>query len=258
MTMTQQWWMQETYRLSMLRKRRIALSRQSYASYIVNVVAGQTHTIRLLGIAAGKSAVVTWGDGLSNEYTGTTTRTHVYASAGTYAVKIYTPENVLKIQMFDTNASCTSHDLKSLLHISSFDWRGNFTSTFDLADFRTWNPSEFQIYRAYTGRTSNVVISTDTIRRWSNLSNAMTIYQCALSQSQIDTVLWELYQINRGTKTGGTVWLHGASNAAPSGTFQPCQSPPVSASTPGKEIAYELKDDSLSVGFNKWATVTTN
>ena len=78
-----------------------------------------------------------------------------------------------------------------------------------------------------------------------------------LTQPQCDLVLWECYQIAR-TATSGTIRLNTGGNAAPSGTFQPCQSPPVSSSTPGREIAYELLNDSLGVGFNKWATVATN
>lgn len=77
-----------------------------------------------------------------------------------------------------------------------------------------------------------------------------------LTQVTIDAILWELYQASAAprTVTGGTIDLSG-SNAAPSGTFQAVASPPVSGSTPGKEIAYELLNDTLGL-FNNWTTVT--
>lgn len=280
MTMTQQWWMQETYRLSMLRKRRIALSRQSYASYIVNVVAGQTHTIQLLRVSA--ATVVDWGDGLSDEYTSSATRTHVYASAGTYAVKIYTPENVTYFDLRDGAAVSVlnSADLKGMVNVSTFrlDNLRNANITLNSSDMVDWRPSNFQLISLPSASitlnsadwvdwrpgyfyllnlpNASITIAPSTIKNWVS-ARVVDLRTGNLTQSQCDLVLWECYQIAR-TRTGGTIDLTSAGNAAPSGTFQACQSPPVSSSTPGKEIAYELKDDSLSVGFNKWATVTTN
>jgi hypothetical protein len=57
------------------------------------------------------------------------------------------------------------------------------------------------------------------------------------------------------TGSGGSVDI-GGSNAAPSGTFQAASACPVTAATDGKEVAYELLNDSCGVGFNKWTTVT--
>ena len=68
-----------------------------------------------------------------------------------------------------------------------------------------------------------------------------------------------LYQASIAPRTGvnGTINVAG-SNAAPSGTFQACAGPPVTAATPGKEIAHELLNDTIGAFANHWATVTTS
>lgn len=255
--------------------------RENVAKYWVTVTAGQTHTIYSLGVSA--ATVVDWGDGLSNEYTGTATRTHVYASAGTYCVKIYTPENVLTFDLRDGVAVSVlnSADLKAIVNVSYFrldnlpnatitlnsadmvDWRPkgtfrlyglpNATITIDSSDMVDWRPDTFYLISL---PNATITIAPSTIKNWSGVI-ALDLRVGNLTQSQVDLVLWEIYQIAR-TATSGIIRLNIAGNASPSGTFQPCQSPPVSATTPGKEIAYELLNDSLGIGFNKWADVTTN
>ena len=254
--------------------------RENVAKYYVTVTAGQTHTIQSLGVSA--ATVVDWGDGLSNEYTGTATRTHVYTSAGTYCVKIYTPENVTSFDLRDGAAVSVlnSADLKSMVNIRTFNLVtitnavGIFSSA-DLVDLRpttlllhtlpsitihidfahwiNWRPTYCTLN---TIASADIVISQSTIKNWSGLYS-LDLRTRNLTQLQADLVLWECYQITR-TISGGTIYMAIAGNAAPSGTFQPCQTPSVSATTPGKEITYELLNDSLGKGFNKWATVSTN
>jgi hypothetical protein len=354
--------------------------RENVAKYYVTVTAGQTHTINSLGVSA--ATVVSWGDGLSNEYTGTAQRTHVYASAGTYEVKIYTPENVTMFDLRDnlTKPVVNSAQMKQMVNVQTFtlynltnatgtinsadlvdwrpstftlynlqsatvtlnsadmvDWRPiyfylnnlpNATGTLNSADMVDWRPSTFQlhtlpnatgtlnstdmvdwrpsafnitylpnatgtinsadmvdwrpsaftlynltnatgtinsadlvdwrpsIFTLYNITSATITIAPSSIKNWATLSE-LHLRTGNLTQPQADLALWECYQIVR-TATGGIINMTIAGNAAPSGTFQPCQSPPVSATTPGKEIAYELLNDSLGVGFNKWTTVRTN
>ena len=306
--------------------------RENIAKYWVTVTAGQTHTMQSLGIAAGKSAVVSWDDGLSNEYTGTATRTHVYASAGTYEVKIYTPENVTVFDLRDGAAVSVinSADLKLMANISTFylNTLPNATITLNSADMVNWRPNSFQLYTLsnatitlnsadmvdwlpstfnlntlpnatitlnsadmvnwrpnsfYLRNLSNatitlnsadmvdwlpstfylnnlpnatVTIAPSSIKNWATLAE-LYLLTGNLTQPQADLVLWEVYQIVR-TRATGAVRLNIAGNAAPSGTFQAATSCPVTASTPGKEIAYELLNDGCGKGFNKWTTVSTN
>ena len=254
-------------------------NRENVAKYYVTVTAGQTHTIQSLGVS--EATVVDWGDGLSNEYTGTAMRTHIYASAGTYEVKIYTPENVTAFDLRDANVSVlNSSDLKMMVNVStlllynlrktiitidSTDFslmRPNAVYIYDLPlaagkidtkDFAEWNPTLINLYKI-----PNIILTImpASIKNWGKATTIIFRTQ-TLTQPQVDLILWEAYQIQR-TVTGGSINMNLVGYAAPSGTFQPCQSPPVSATTPGKEIAYELLYDSLGVGFNKWTTVTTN
>ena len=280
-------------------------NRENVAKYYVTVTAGQTHTIRSLGVSV--ATVVDWGDGLSNEYTGTASRTHVYASAGTYCVKIYTPENVMTFDLRDGAAVSvlTSADLKLMANVSTLiiytlsnatialnsadmvDWRPdifsitylpNATGTINSADMVDWRPSSFTLYNLpnatctinsadlvdwrpsifslYNLTSATITIAPSSIKNWATLSE-LHLRTGNLTQAQVDLGLWECYQIVR-TKTGGTISLAIAGNAAPSGTFQAATSCPVTASTPGKEIAHELLNDTCGKGFNKWTTVSTN
>jgi hypothetical protein len=90
-------------------------------------------------------------------------------------------------------------------------------------------------------------------------SSSLTQYRIegnGLNQTTVNSILWRIYQnSDTRTATGGTINV-GGSNAAPSGTFQAAASCPVTSSTPGKEVAWELLNDSCLVGFNKWTTVT--
>jgi len=78
-----------------------------------------------------------------------------------------------------------------------------------------------------------------------------------LNQTQVDAILNGLYGAFAGkASTGGALNLGGSgatNNAAPSGTFQaPAGCPP----TDGKEIAYELLNDTCDISTKHWATVT--
>ena len=254
--------------------------RENVAKYWVTVTAGQTHTINSLGVSA--ATAVYWGDGLTNTYTGTARRTHVYAGAGTYCVKIYTPENVTELYLSDDAAVSVlnSADLKLMVNVSalflynlqkavitidSTDFslmRPNTVYLYalslasgkiDTKDFAEWNPTDIHLYKI-----PNIILTImpASIKNWWKAATIDFRTQ-VLTQPQADLILWEAYQIPR-TVTGGNILMSTTGNAAPSGTFQPCQNPPVSATTPGKEVAYELLNDSLGVGFAKWATVTTN
>jgi len=80
----------------------------------------------------------------------------------------------------------------------------------------------------------------------------------ALLQAQVNALLYGLYQaaLSR-TVTGGTLNV-GGTNTAPSGVYQACAACPVDAATPGKEVAFELLNDScgaIAVG-ETWTTVT--
>jgi len=100
-------------------------------------------------------------------------------------------------------------------------------------------------------------ISAGDFTGWTTITT-MLANDNAWTQAQVEAVLWGVYQASRDgprTASGGTINV-GGSNAAPSGTFQAASACPVSVATDGKEVAYELLNDSCAAGFNVWSTVT--
>lgn len=291
------------YQMEMIRKRRLE-SGENVAKFSVTTTGpAQTLSIRILDFYAPTD--VDWGDTISENFTGSAMRSHTYANAGTYVVKILQPENVKNLDLRDSKVTLfNSADIKLMVNMitmytsslsnaaalwnfsdlskwrpTSFiltgigfstgtlnsvdiqDWTPNaftaggagYTGQFNTAHLSSWNPQSVSLYGALN---LSLTISPNSIKNWMALNN-LDLRTRTLTQPQVDLILWEMYQISR-TATSGAAYIGGAGNAAPSGTFQACQSPPVSATTPGKEIAYELLNDSIGVGFNKWATVQIN
>lgn len=82
------------------------------------------------------------------------------------------------------------------------------------------------------------------------------IADLGLSQPVVDAILYDLYLGSAAPHVANGVLQIGGSNATPSGTFQAAASCPVTVATPGKELAYELLNDSCNAFANHWATVT--
>jgi len=277
------------------------------ASWTVTTTGAATHTIAALTVSA--STVVDWGDGSSNAYTGSGARTHNYASAGTWTVRVLSPLNVTALTLSDNKITLNSRDIASMTAMVTFQisglkagtfnsadisaWRpttfllysmpagyaGTFNSadvsawrptafylysmpagyagTFNSADVSAWRPTDFRLY-SMPAATYAFTVGASDFASWTTTNN-FQMQSNALSAAQVDTILWSLYQasIAPRTATGGTINV-GGSNAAPTGTYQACASPPVSAATPGKEIAHELVNDTIGAFANHWATVTTS
>ena len=66
-----------------------------------------TLTIYDLTVATDKTVTVDWGDTTSNAYTGTGQRTHAYAGAGVWTVKLANRRNITKLDLRDTKLSGT-------------------------------------------------------------------------------------------------------------------------------------------------------
>lgn len=129
------------------------------------------------------------------------------------------------------------------------------TYIMNLSNFSSSNPQSFSINNMPSASTTWAINSTDL-----SGFRAMTTFDMGnnvFNQSQVDAILWGLYQasVSPRTATGGTIDV-GGTNAAPSGTYQAAAACPVSAATPGKEVAHELANDTCAAGFNKWTTVT--
>jgi len=145
-------------------------------SFTVTTTApNQTLTINSLGVSA--STTVDWGDGSTNDYTGTAQRTHQYAAAGNYSVRILQPELVTALDIRDNKVTLNSADIKACVNIKTAifmtlkagtfdsadvtDWRpttfylismpAGYAGTFDSADVSAWRPSDFRVHTAPAG-----------------------------------------------------------------------------------------------------------
>ena len=79
--------------------------------------ANQTLTLQSFGVSA--STTIEWGDTQENAYTGTSQRTHVYASAGTYALRVLQPRLVTVFDLRDAKASCVAGEIGGLTNLTS-------------------------------------------------------------------------------------------------------------------------------------------
>jgi len=132
-----------------------------------------------------------------------------------------------------------------------------YAGTFNSSDVASWRPEHFLLYSMPTSTT--LVVSNNSFTNFTTTAY-FEMQNNRLTTNQVDTILSDLYIASKSrtaTGTGTEIDLRG-NNQAPSGTFQACSTPPVSTNTPGKEIAYELKNDSLNVLPYQWANVYYN
>jgi len=120
------------------------------ASFTVTTTApNQTLTINSLGVSA--STTVDWGDGSTNDYTGTAQRTHQYAAAGNYIVRFMQPELVTVFDIRDNKVTLNSADVKLCVNIQTAVFVALKAGTFNSADVSDWRPTTFYMYSMPTG-----------------------------------------------------------------------------------------------------------
>ena len=228
-------------------------------------------------------------------YAGTVT--HVYAAAGTYAISVAKPLIITALDLRDAKLGCVAGEIGALTSLKTLYLSnvanvtvgageigaltsltylylyslanvtvgageiGALTSLtylilYDVANV-TVGAGEIGALTSLTYLYLNNVAGVAVQVAWPPRLTSIT-YQNSLSQTNVDAVLWGIYQMTlTRTGTNGTIAI-ATTNAAPSGTFQAAAACPVSAATPGKEIAHELLNDgcgAIAAG-ETWATVT--
>ena len=118
------------------------------ASFTAVTSGAQTLTINALTVSA--ATTVDWGDGSSDVYTGSGARTHNYAGAGTWQVRILEPLNVTTFNVNSTGVPIVlnSADVKGMLNVTDFNANNlpaGSSGTFDSADVSAWRPSNFYL-----------------------------------------------------------------------------------------------------------------
>jgi len=252
----------------------------------------QTLTLQGMTVAAGKTVVADWGDGNTDTYTaGAGVRTHAYAGAGTWTVKINNRRNITLLDFEDSkiritinaanpwpiglttiympagvltlNANTTPWPIGlkalTLAGMAAFTLNANTTpwptlTTLYLENLTglTW---EIKAARPWpTGAVIAIIKGCPGVTCTAWTDNAVRSIQAenAYSQAGVDAFLAAVYA-NKANFTYATPTLDllGGSNAAPSGTYQ-AASPP----TTGKEYAYDLVNGSYTPAGPEWTVAT--
>ena len=94
-------------------------------SFSMTVTTTGAQQLKLDGLTVSASTTVDWGDNSSNDYTGSGSRTHNYAGAGTWTVTIKQPLNVTLIDLRDTKiTSVTGANLSKMVNLTSLTLYG--------------------------------------------------------------------------------------------------------------------------------------
>jgi len=94
-------------------------------SFSMTVTTTGAQQLKLDGLTVSASTTVDWGDNSSNDYTGSGSRTHNYAGAGTWTVTIKQPLNVTLIDLRDTKiTSVTGANLSKMVNLTSLTLNG--------------------------------------------------------------------------------------------------------------------------------------
>ena len=219
---------------------------------VVTTAAGETFTLQAVGVNAGKTCVVDWGDGSAPEnWTGDALRSHVYAAAGTYTVMVTNAPEIWKIDMRDAKTSWT------VSNAAPMPANLTYLYLYGLAGL-TWDVGSVAGANMPANLTSLTLLDCGaiTIDATDVFPKSLTTFQFEnhLTQAQVDAVLAALY-LAFPTRTGanGTIDLAGGGNAAPTGASPgSAECPP----TTGWNTAYELVNDSCGVSAKHWASVT--
>lgn len=133
--------------------------------------AAQTLTVNSWGFSV--PTIVDWGDGSTQSLAGTSLRTHVYALANTYTVKVYTPLTVTRFDIRDAKVTLNSTDIKSMSNLLTAIFVGLKGGAINSADFTAWRPLVFQIQNMLAGCTG--AINSADLAAWSPDNFALSI-----------------------------------------------------------------------------------
>jgi len=225
------------------------------ATYQVTTTNTTTDSTNTITLAFSAPTQIDWGDGTveTKSNTNNVAITHVYAATVTYTVAILQPLNVRTFNSSDAKVTLHSANVKGMRFVTDFRLTTAKAGTFNSSDVSAWRPTSFFLYLMPTGYVHTIAANSYT-----NFitCNNFRMDANALTTAQVDLILQDLYIAAKSrTATAGTINV-GGSNQAPSGTLQACAAPPVTNTTPGKEVAYELVNDSLNAIINHWTTVT--
>ena len=127
----------------------VATGGEDVAKFYCTTTGAETLTIASLTVSA--QVTVDWGDGSTNDYTGSGARTHAYSGAGTFTVKISDPLNITALTLSDNKITINSADVMGMLNITTANFLNCKAGTFNSADVSAWRPSDFRLYSMPSG-----------------------------------------------------------------------------------------------------------
>lgn len=104
----------------------------------------ETLSLQRMDVKTGQEITIDWGDTNSNTYNNTgAARTHDYAGAGTYTIKVYKPHNLIKIELTDNKIVFNSSGLitcsSDLVYFKLFKTSGATGTVINSSDFANLN-----------------------------------------------------------------------------------------------------------------------
>jgi len=109
-------------------------------------------TIHKLTVASGSQVTVDWGDGTTTIYNaGTGIRTHNYANAGEFDVRMSPPAAITGLYLIGTKITLNSIDIKSCVNMDWFQITYLRGGEFNSRDVSAWRPSHFSFTNMRSG-----------------------------------------------------------------------------------------------------------
>ncbi len=139
----------------------ITESRTQDGFSVTTTAPNETLTINSFGVS--EETTIVWGDGLSDDFTGTALRTHQYAVAGTFNIRIGNIAAVTTFDLRDNKVTLNSRDIRGMVNVNTFTLIALAAGTFNSSDISTWSPSTFRLLSmplGYVGTFNSSDIST--------------------------------------------------------------------------------------------------
>ena len=237
---------------------------------------GASETVSIARLTTDVTSFIDWGDGVRDTLVAgvETARTHVYASAGTYNIRVHRAERITQIDIRNAKFSALNTNQLRRSRISYFYLSGltaanivinsadmvgwGVSSTFTLSDLPSagitldsadmvgWGVSS--TFTLINLPSAGITLDSADMVAW-NSPDEIRINNCGLTAPNLTQAILGAWGI-RNLMGHDTPVLNvgGASNAVPSGAYAE-ENPP----STDLGYIYELVNDTEAEGFYRWA-----
>jgi len=171
-------------------------------SFSMTVTTTGAQQLKLDGLTVSASTTVDWGDNSSNDYTGSGSRTHNYAGAGTWTVTIKQPLNVTLIDLRDTKiTSVTGANLSKMVNLTSLTLNGIGTALVWTVNDTAPMPSG--ITTLTLANLANLTWDVGSVAG-ANMPGGIT----SLTLYDLANLTWNVGSVAGANMPGGITWLY--------------------------------------------------